>query len=92
MVSLETILTASPRAQASLNEDRSAASAATALRTRQVYFGEWTDTPVFERSALLPGMTFRGPAIVEQGDATTVIEPAMTVRVDGLRNLIGEVG
>lgn len=92
VVSLETILTASPRAQASLKEDRSAASAATALRTRQVYFGEWTDTPVFERSALLPGMTFRGPAIVEQDDATTVIEPAMTVRVDGLRNLIVEVG
>ena len=92
VVSLETILTASPRDRAALEEVHHAESTATPLRTRQVHFGEWLETPVFERTALAPGMTFKGPAIVEQGDATTVIEPNMTVRVDGLRNLIVEVG
>jgi N-methylhydantoinase A len=31
-----------------------------------------------------------GPAIVEQFDATTVIPPGWSARVDGLRNLLLE--
>ncbi len=44
-----------------------------------------TDTPVFRREALAPGMTFQGPAIVDQLDATTPVFPGdhVEVRADG---------
>ncbi|MBX6370435.1 MAG: hypothetical protein IRZ04_20895, partial [Rhodospirillales bacterium] len=38
------------------------------------------------------GAEFDGPAIIEQLDATTVIEPGNKVRVDGLGNLVVMVG
>lgn len=57
---------------------------------RQVHFGKWMDTPIFRRADLRPGMTVRGPAIVEQSDTTTVVEPGMTLRVDRFHNLIVE--
>jgi N-methylhydantoinase A len=58
---------------------------------RPVYFGGWHDTPVYQRDDLGPGMTFSGPAIVEQSDTTTVIEPDMTVTVDAHGNLLAKV-
>jgi N-methylhydantoinase A len=57
---------------------------------RPIYFHGWHDTAVYRREALLPGMHFGGPAVVEQGDATTIIEPSMQVRVDGFGNLLVE--
>ena len=36
-------------------------------------------------------MTLDGPAIVEQSDTTTVIEPGMTLRVDRHGNLMVRV-
>lgn len=59
---------------------------------RPVHFGQqWHDTPVFERTALQPGMQLNGPAIIEQSDTTTVIEPDMTLRVDDRGNLLVKV-
>lgn len=58
---------------------------------RPVYFGGWVETPIHRRDALMPGMTFDGPAIVEQSDTTTVIEPGMRARVDAYGNLLVEV-
>jgi len=57
---------------------------------RRVHFGTWMDTPVFRRRDLKPGMTVEGPAIVEQTDTTTVVEPRMRFRVDRFHNLIVE--
>jgi N-methylhydantoinase A len=60
------------------------------LRARPAYFperGGFIDTPVYARAALGEGMTLRGPLIVEQLDATTVIGPAHVLRVDALANL-----
>jgi N-methylhydantoinase A len=55
---------------------------------RPVWFQQrWHDTPVYRREHLTPGATLTGPAIVEQLDATTVIEPGDRVRVDALGNL-----
>jgi N-methylhydantoinase A len=48
------------------------------------------DTTLYERDTLGIGMAVTGPAIVEQFDATTVIPPGWTGRVDGFRNLILE--
>jgi N-methylhydantoinase A len=57
---------------------------------RRVHFGKWMDTPIYRRGDLMPGMAFAGPAIVEQSDTTTVVEPRMSLRVDRFHNLIVE--
>ena len=55
---------------------------------RRVWFEDgWHDTPVYRREQLGVGVEFGGPAIVEQLDTTTVIEPGDRVRVDRLGNL-----
>ena len=48
------------------------------------------DTSVWSRLALPAGATIEGPAILEQPDATTVIEPGHVGRVDALGNVIVE--
>ena len=45
---------------------------------------------VYERAAMAPGFSFRGPAIVEQPDTTTLVEPGWRGRVDSAGNLILE--
>jgi N-methylhydantoinase A len=46
--------------------------------------------PVYSRERLRAGHCFAGPAIVEQYDATTVVCPGQTVRVDAVGNLLVE--
>jgi N-methylhydantoinase A len=58
---------------------------------RPVYFGGWHDTPVYARDAFAPGMTLDGPAIIEQSDTTTVVEPDMHLTVDAHGNLLVKV-
>ncbi len=58
------------------------------FKRRPVHFGRWTDAAIYRRTDLLPGMQFAGPAIVEQDDATTVVEPGMITRVDAAGNLL----
>jgi N-methylhydantoinase A len=56
---------------------------------RTVWFdGEQVATPVYRRERLPRGASFDGPAIIEQLDATTVIEPGNRVELDALGNLI----
>jgi N-methylhydantoinase A len=50
--------------------------------------GKMIDATVYERDRLDIDVTIAGPAIVEQFDATTVIPPGWSGRVDGYRNLI----
>jgi N-methylhydantoinase A len=66
------------------------AQAATAQGKRRVHFAQWIDTPIYRRADLKPGMSLAGPAIIEQSDTTTVVEPRMAVRVDRFHNLIVE--
>jgi N-methylhydantoinase A len=58
--------------------------------TRRVFFRStgWVDVPVYARGALLPGQATRGPAIVEEPEATTVVEPGASLAVDPYRNLV----
>jgi N-methylhydantoinase A len=58
---------------------------------RRVHFRKWLETPIYRRRDLEPGMTTEGPAIIEQSDTTTVVEPCMRLRVDRFRNLIVEM-
>jgi len=65
------------------------ASMATADRgTRPVWFGGWTEARIFDRLALPVGAEIAGPAILEQPDATTVIDPGLLARVDPFGNVI----
>ena len=78
-VSLRAIASASPKP--SLGQAR--------RTTRPVWFdGGWVDTPVYVREQLPIDARFEGPAIVEQLDCTTVIEPGNRVEVDAIGNLI----
>src|SRR5262249_21135120 len=56
--------------------------------TRPVWFDRQSDeTPIYRREHLAPGAPLDGPAIVEQLDATTVLEPRDRARVDTFGNL-----
>jgi N-methylhydantoinase A len=54
--------------------------------------GAWQTAPVFDRVKLPTGARIVGPAIVQQIDATTVIEPGSTALVDEIGNLRIAVG
>jgi N-methylhydantoinase A len=57
--------------------------------SRRVRFGgAWHDTAIWPRLDLGIGTTIEGPAILEQPDATTVIDPGLFATVDELGNLI----
>ena len=56
--------------------------------TRDVWFGGWHRATVHDRLLLPVGAEIPGPAILEQPDATTVIDPGLTARVDRLGNVI----
>ncbi len=49
------------------------------------------ETPVYDRERLLPGMTFTGPAIVEEREATAIIWPGDRARIDRYRAIVVDV-
>jgi len=58
--------------------------------SRDVWFdGGWRKTPVYRRESL-PARV-EGPAIIEQLDCTTVLEPGNKAQVDALGNLVVQV-
>ncbi|KMO14898.1 hydantoinase/oxoprolinase family protein [Methylobacterium indicum] len=58
------------------------------LGTRPVYAGgAWHEAAIYSREALPLGAEIAGPAVIQQIDATTVIEPGATARVDAIGNL-----
>jgi N-methylhydantoinase A len=74
-------------------DTRAETVAAAAIGERDVWFdGGFRPTPVYDRARLPLAAGFNGPAIVQQLDATTVIEPGEAVEVDRLGNLIVTVG
>jgi N-methylhydantoinase A len=76
------LLSLAPAADASL--------AAARRGGRAVWFGAWTDTPVFDRLALPVGVEIAGPAVLEQPDTTILIEPGWIGRTDRFGNLVLE--
>jgi N-methylhydantoinase A len=59
--------------------------------TRKVYLPEqhgYVEVPVYNHDLLPSGAEFRGPAIVEQKESTTVVIPGSHARVDDQLNLI----
>ena len=59
--------------------------------SRPVWFdGAWHETAIYNRLDLPVGAVIQGPAILEQPDATTVIDPDLSARVDSFGNVIVE--
>ena len=60
--------------------------------TRRAWFpAGWQETPVYDRDRLPAGARFEGPAIVQQSDCTSVVEPGNRASLDAIGNLILEV-
>jgi N-methylhydantoinase A len=91
IVSLRTTVLGVRANAARLIVERQVPARAIRAGTRRAYFDGWVETSVYDRDALRPGMTFDGPAIVEQDDTTSVIEPGMSAKIDGFRNIVVEV-
>jgi N-methylhydantoinase A len=52
--------------------------------------GGWQTAAIYDRLALPVGAVVAGPAILEQPDATTVLDPGLRARVDAFGNLMVE--
>jgi len=58
------------------------------IGTRRFYAdGAWHDAIVWQRERLSPGTRIEGPAIIQQADATTVLEPGSIAEIDSIGNL-----
>jgi N-methylhydantoinase A len=55
---------------------------------RNVWFGGWREAGVYDRLMLPVGAEILGPAILEQPDATIVVDPGLSAVVDGLGNVV----
>jgi len=61
------------------------------LGSRQVWFdGGWHETAIYARLDLPVGSVVHGPAVLEQPDATTVVDPDLVARIDLYGNVIVE--
>jgi N-methylhydantoinase A len=82
-----------PKASFTAQPDAGPDAAAAVVGYRPLWLpetGGFVDTPVYDRAGLRPGNVIAGPAIVEQMDATTIVLPGMTARVEPYLNLILE--
>jgi N-methylhydantoinase A len=60
---------------------------------KRIYFdGGWVAARVFDRERLRAGDVIDGPALVAEYTSATVVPPGARLVVDGLRNLVIEVG
>ncbi len=58
--------------------------------TREIYLPQekgFREVPVFDRYRLGPGMSFPGPAIIEERESTAVVNTEALIEIDRLRNL-----
>ncbi|WP_067478052.1 hydantoinase/oxoprolinase family protein [Actinomadura hibisca] len=56
--------------------------------SRDVYFDDWTETPIYRREKLAPGDVLEGPAVIEEYGSTLPLHPGFRARVDGHGNLV----
>jgi 5-oxoprolinase (ATP-hydrolysing) len=69
--------------------DPRAQDAIPVLAKRPAYMaGQWRDTPVYDRAALRPGETIKGPAIVIEPTSTIAVEPGWLARFTERRDLV----
>jgi len=60
---------------------------------REVWFeGGWRPTRIYKRELLATGDEIAGPAMITEYTAATLVPPGCAARVDGLGNLVIEIG
>ena len=82
-----------PKAEFRPEPDAGPDASAAIMGRREVWFpeaGGFVDCALYDRDKLRSGNLIEGPAIIEQMDATTVLLPGMTARVEPYLNLILE--
>jgi N-methylhydantoinase A len=52
--------------------------------TREAFFGEWREVPVYSLESLAPSQSLRGPAIIEAETTTIVVNVGDQVMVNAL--------
>ncbi|MGA7631639.1 MAG: hydantoinase/oxoprolinase family protein [Terriglobales bacterium] len=78
-----------PRSNPSRQSSRNASPRVAPVEQAPVFFdNKKLSTPVFERGDLIPGRRMRGPAVITEYSATTVIPPDKKFWVDKSENLI----
>ena len=89
------VIASGPRPEMNFKLTRDAGSGRDARKgSRPAYFPEqkrFVDTPVYDRYALKPGMTFSGPAIVEEHESTLIVGMRGRAHVDDRLNVIVEL-
>jgi N-methylhydantoinase A len=77
-----------PLASLMNREAQGAKPADAVISERRIYAdGAWHMANIYDRERLAPGMTVIGPAVIQQLDATTVVEPGAAATVDDIGNL-----
>ena len=82
-----------PKARFAAQPDAGPDASAAITGRRRVWLPEaegFADCPIYDRDRLRAGNRFNGPAVVEQMDATTIVLPGMTARIEPYLNLILE--
>ena len=78
-------------ALAAVDPDPDADPEAARTGTRPIFFpetGAARDAPVYDGALLSPGMTFRGPLVIERAGDTIVLPSFAGARVDGFGNVV----
>jgi N-methylhydantoinase A len=87
------VIVAGPRPEIRVQQTQghTASSEPTRKGERPAYFPEtsgYLQCPVYDRYQLAPGMSLRGPAIIEERESTVVVGPGAQVEVDAYRNVV----
>ncbi len=80
-VSVEALSVASAPPMRATTLSRVSGAPEIAQRVRMFSAAAWHETPVYRREALRSGDTIRGPAIIAEANATSVVEPGWAARV-----------
>ena len=73
------------------NREDGDGSAAVIKHKPVMFDGKWVETSVFDRERLHTGNQFKGPAIVHEYSATTVLPPESHAEVDEYSNIVIQV-
>ncbi len=86
-VSVETIGQTNPIAEPSISQIRT--TPLTAINTVPIYTkGQWHNSPVYQRTDLLPHDTIQGPALIIEPTGTNIIEPGWCAQLNQQNHLI----
>jgi len=83
-----------PQPQLNMNLQRESMKAGNAIKgSRPAYFSArgYAETPVYDRYALKPGMTFAGPAIIEERESTLIVGARGRAQVDERLQIVVEL-